>query len=435
MENEENELFYAIENKYLRKVKFILENSNKIKKILKLNEKNKYGEYPLLLAIIENDIEIVQLLIEYANKNNIILELNEKTINESYPLLWAIENNNIEMVKILIEYSNQHNIILKLNDNKNEYGWYPLLKAIDKNNIEIVKSILTYANNNNIILELNEKNEDKYYPLFYAIKNNNVKIVKLLIEYANTHNIIMEYEKDDIGQNSEIIELLQIYEKEKKNNNYLINSQEKIKYDQYFNSIDLNRNQYVTGEQCKVFFSKSGLSTQDLAQIWELSDISKTGYLSREEFYIAMHLIRLRKNGMDLPSKIPECLIQSSKQKNNVNKININTNNMNNDNDEYIITPKEKSKYDQFFDEININNNQYVTGEECMNFFSKSGLSTQDLAQIWELSDISKVGYLSRDEFYIAMHLIRLKKNGMDLPPTTPECLIPPSKKRNNINK
>eukprot|EP00833_Pecoramyces_ruminatium_P014632 jgi/Orpsp1_1/1188664/evm.model.d7180000066367.1 len=101
---------------------------------------------------------------------------------------------------------------------------------------------------------------------------------------------------------------------------------------------------------------------------------------------------------------------------------------------EYVITPQERAKYDQFFDKIDVRGNQYVTGEQSMEFFLKSGLSTQDLAQIWELSDMSNVGRLTREEFYIAMYLIRQKKAGMNLPATLPTCLIPPSLRRGSVN-
>jgi len=81
-----------------------------------LNEKNKDGNYPLLKAIFENNIEIVQLLIEYANQHQIILELNEKNKDGDYPLSEAIFKDNIKIVKLLIEYANQHQIILELNE-------------------------------------------------------------------------------------------------------------------------------------------------------------------------------------------------------------------------------------------------------------------------------------------------------------------------------
>jgi len=71
-------LLDAIKSENIDFIKSILENLNEKEIKLKLNNKNIYGEYPLLLAISRNDIEIVKLLIEYANQHQIILELNKK---------------------------------------------------------------------------------------------------------------------------------------------------------------------------------------------------------------------------------------------------------------------------------------------------------------------------------------------------------------------
>jgi len=101
---------------------------------------------------------------------------------------------------------------------------------------------------------------------------------------------------------------------------------------------------------------------------------------------------------------------------------------------DYAITPQEQEKYNQLFNKLDIMGNQYITGEQSMDFFLKSGLSTPDLAQIWELADMNKVGRLTREEFYIAMHLIRQKKSGMTLPTTLPACLIPPSLRQSSMS-
>jgi len=52
--------------------------------LLKLKEKSKNENYPLLVACYHEDIEIAKLLIEYANDNNILLDLNEKTNKGNY---------------------------------------------------------------------------------------------------------------------------------------------------------------------------------------------------------------------------------------------------------------------------------------------------------------------------------------------------------------
>jgi len=51
-----------------------------------LNYENINGVYPLLETIIKNNSEMVKLLMEYANKNRTILKLNEKDNDGNYPL-------------------------------------------------------------------------------------------------------------------------------------------------------------------------------------------------------------------------------------------------------------------------------------------------------------------------------------------------------------
>ena len=55
--------------------------------IIKINNKTKFGNYPVLKSCYLNNSKIAKLLIEYANKNNIILKLNENDIYENNSLL------------------------------------------------------------------------------------------------------------------------------------------------------------------------------------------------------------------------------------------------------------------------------------------------------------------------------------------------------------
>jgi len=52
---------------------------------------------------------------DYAQHQNIILKLNETDEEGEFPLLKYIYNNNIEMVNLFIEYANNYNIILEIN--------------------------------------------------------------------------------------------------------------------------------------------------------------------------------------------------------------------------------------------------------------------------------------------------------------------------------
>ncbi|OTF82417.1 hypothetical protein BLA29_010741, partial [Euroglyphus maynei] len=61
----------------------------------------------------------------------------------------------------------------------------------------------------------------------------------------------------------------------------------------------------INGNIAKIFFEKSGLNVKDLSHIWKLSDIDEDGGLSFSEFCVAMHLVVLRRNKVELPKQIP----------------------------------------------------------------------------------------------------------------------------------
>ncbi|QQP36976.1 Putative LOC100161177, partial [Caligus rogercresseyi] len=61
----------------------------------------------------------------------------------------------------------------------------------------------------------------------------------------------------------------------------------------------------IHGPLAKEFFEKSRLPINELRKIWQLSDVSKDGCLSLEEFLTAMHLVVLRRNDIQLPEELP----------------------------------------------------------------------------------------------------------------------------------
>jgi len=66
----------------------------------------------------------------------------------------------------------------------------------------------------------------------------------------------------------------------------------------------------------------------------------------------------------------------------------------------------------------------------CHQQFLKSKLPNSVLSRIWHLSDVDRDGLLDADEFALAMHLIKVKLDGHDIPSELPEHLVPPSKRR-----
>lgn len=69
----------------------------------------------------------------------------------------------------------------------------------------------------------------------------------------------------------------------------------------------------VSGPVAKEFFIRSKLTSSELANIWQLSDIDKDGSLNLAEFSIAMHLVVLRKKAsIEVPSSLPKSLVSSA---------------------------------------------------------------------------------------------------------------------------
>lgn len=98
---------------------------------------------------------------------------------------------------------------------------------------------------------------------------------------------------------------------------------------------------------------------------------------------------------------------------------------------DWLITPQEKAHFDGIFQTVDTAKVGLITGDQAVAFFMKAQLPEEVLAQIWDLADIDADGQLSRDEFAVAMYLVRLQRGGKEpLPQVLPPDLIPPSMRR-----
>lgn len=85
-------------------------------------------------------------------------------------------------------------------------------------------------------------------------------------------------------------------------------------------------------------------------------------------------------------------------------------------------------RYEEVFHSLGPVNGK-ITGESARAELVKSKLPNAMLARIWKLSDIDQDGMLDVDEFGLALHLIKIKQDGGELPAVLPEHLIPPTKR------
>ena len=102
----------------------------------------------------------------------------------------------------------------------------------------------------------------------------------------------------------------------------------------------------------------------------------------------------------------------------------------------WAISPADKVRFDAIYATLDKTNRGFITGDEAVPFFSNSKLPEEVLAQIWDLADINSQGQLTKDEFAVAMYLIRQQRGKQDgrgtLPSQLPADLVPPSM-RNQI--
>ncbi|XP_066526620.1 intersectin-2b [Hoplias malabaricus] len=86
----------------------------------------------------------------------------------------------------------------------------------------------------------------------------------------------------------------------------------RLKYRQQFNSLDKQMVGYLSGPQVRNAMASTLLTQNQLAAIWNLSDVDKDGKLKAEEFILAMHLVDVAKQGQSLPLSLPLDLIPPS---------------------------------------------------------------------------------------------------------------------------
>lgn len=243
-------------------------------------------------------------------------------------------------------------------------------------------------------------------------------------------------------------------------------------------------------------FGKANLPNEQLGQIWALADTQGRGALDSTEFIVAMHLIQSTMNGSvkTLPAQLPPALFEAAakgpsaraqRQQPSTSSIRSQDSSMQQQQQpqpytaqrqtvpmraqltgppgrmspapgsplntqfqaaagspqqvqsplkttEWDVKPHEKANYDNFFADIDKSGKGFITGEEAVSFFMQSKLPEDDLALVWDLSDMNNSGTLDKDAFAVAMHLITGKLAGRAIPKALPPSLIPPAVRPKN---
>lgn len=224
----------------------------------------------------------------------------------------------------------------------------------------------------------------------------------------------------------------------------------------------------LSGDAAKQIFERARLPNDILGRIWNLADVNQRGALDGTEFIIAMHLLTSYKAGTmrSIPQTLPPGLYDAAARRGStrssigsrpgldvppvpaipkqftgpqrtqspINRQQFGSPlSAQSTGGDWLVTPQEKAHFDTVFATIDTARIGMITGDQAVGFFVKAQLPEETLAQIWDLADIDADGQLTKDEFAVAMYLVRQQRGGREpLPQTLPPALIPPSMRRPN---
>ncbi|KAM3141010.1 hypothetical protein pb186bvf_006811 [Paramecium bursaria] len=207
----------------------------------------------------------------------------------------------------------------------------------------------------------------------------------------------------------------------------MLTREEELFYNICWQQLDPEGHGFAQGVQAIPFLKRSGLQSTVLKEIWVLSTPPNTNVIQKEEFFKALRYISLAQNGLPLDSQnlvgvaridgiAPPPVSQPTAQL-QTQEIRIPSNNV------YELPQDQYQKYEIYFQKQPLTPQGYVTAAEAKSLFQKSQLPQQSLVEIWKLTDTGHKGYLFKNEFIVAMHLISLARKGIAVPPVLPDQL------------
>lgn len=230
------------------------------------------------------------------------------------------------------------------------------------------------------------------------------------------------------------------------------------KFSQMFIKTTGSEHASLDGTAAKDIFLKAKLPTTTLGQIWSLVDTSNRGLLDLPSFVMAMHLIHGLLSGTvkQLPPFLPDYVWQSVKQGSAdqtarqtsyssiaslqstvrhtpaqqqplvapVHEQSRQSSVASTASSEWAVSAAQKQQMDAIFDSLDKAKSGNLSPDQVASYLMTSRLDQQDLASIWDLSDIQNTGIFNKLEFAIALFLVNRRRAGLSLPNVVPDSLI-----------
>jgi len=233
----------------------------------------------------------------------------------------------------------------------------------------------------------------------------------------------------------------------------------------------------LAGDKARDIFIKSKLPFETLGQIWNLADTRQRGALDVADFTLGMHLIQATMSGHlpSLPQTLPPALYASAagvpapgspSAGSNFAPRGVPGSPLRQGSVPIVaaraisppppmpasyapssplrqpvpaspapaaaggpwsIDSREKAESDGYFATLDPQGSGIIEGEAAAGFFAQSGLGMEILAKVWDLADIRGEGQLNKEEFAVALRLIRDQVQGKPVPDQLEPSMVPPS--------
>ncbi|ORX45850.1 EF-hand [Hesseltinella vesiculosa] len=243
-----------------------------------------------------------------------------------------------------------------------------------------------------------------------------------------------------------------------------ISQDERNSYIQLFQSSN-PVNGILSAVQASTIFRRSNLPQSTLQQVWNLADTRKSGTLNQTEFIIGMHYTSALVNNTlsQLPTTLPADIYAAATGRLTMALNRQRTTAVRSPVQQHLTGPSpslgprpatdlsrsmtytagtahslqtpafapqpqqdlhisqdDYIKYKGMFQQLVPNETGCVSGMDAVHFFRPSKLPEADLAAIWDLCDTRSAGELNENEFVVAMHLVRLRMTGAQIPTVLP---------------
>jgi len=201
---EEKLLFYATKRKNYRLVKMVIDYAIKKKKKIDLvDESHDNICLPIMISILEEELEIIILIIQYIINYNIEFNINYRdNISDENLLSYATRENSMKLFKMVMSYVDKYKVKLIMSDYYNDKLCLPIMNVMRNDNLNMALTIMKYINKEGINVDINYSYEftDKNI-ISYATRKNSTELVNLIIEYAESNNIILDFSDYEYNNN------------------------------------------------------------------------------------------------------------------------------------------------------------------------------------------------------------------------------------------